>query len=154
MNKRILSHAYRSRVARRLVRFAFASIALLTLGSAQSTLAQATTQEALVIQAKSGQKPPKDAEKVYLSACLAVEREFRSSSAIRPRVTLILGAAENTAYWTTREIRLTKWSPELFAQGVVMFAFEDLMPDEKRSDVARRAVRWADSTVDARGFAK
>jgi hypothetical protein len=108
----------------------------------------------LIIRAIGRQKPPTDAEKVYLSACLAVEREFRSSNPVRPRVTLTLGAAKNEAFWSTREIRLTNWSPELFAQGVVMFAFEDLLPDGKRVDVAKRAVRWADSTVDARAFAK
>ena len=141
-------------MGRCFVQFAFVTITLLTLGSAPLTLAQTTTQQALIIHAKSGQEPPTDAEKIYLSACLAVEREFRSSNPIRPRVTLILGAAENRAFWSTREIWLTNWSPELFAQGVVMFAFEDLLPDGKRVDVAKRAVRWADSTVDARAFAK
>ena len=141
-------------MARSLVRFAFAIITLLSLGSAQLALAQTTTQQALIIHAKSGHEPPKEAEKIYLSACLAVEREFRSSNPIRPRVTLVLGAAENRAFWSSREIWLTNWSPELFAQGVVMFAFEDLLPDGRRRDVADRAVRWADSTVDVRGFAK
>jgi hypothetical protein len=65
-------------------------------------------------------------------------------------VTLVIGADENRAYLGTREIRLTKWDPYLFAQGVVIFAFEDLLPDGERMAVAKRAVTWADSTVDAK----
>jgi len=42
----------------------------------------------------------------------------------------------------------------LFAQGVVMFAFEELLPAGERMAVAKRAVTWADSTVDAKRFAK
>jgi len=49
---------------------------------------------------------------------------------------------------------LTKWDPYLFAQGVVIFAFEDLLPDGERMAVAKRAVTWADSTVDAKSVAK
>ena len=69
-------------------------------------------------------------------------------------MTLVIGADEDRAYWGTREIRLTKWDPYLFAQGVVIFAFEDLLPDGERMAVAKRAVTWADSTVDAKNLAK
>ncbi len=55
-------------------------------------------------------------------------------------MTLVVGADKNGAYWGPREIRLTKWDPYLFAQGVVIFAFEDLLPDGERMAVARRAV--------------
>jgi hypothetical protein len=34
------------------------------------------------------------------------------------------------------------------AQGVVVFAFEDLMPVEQRLILAKRAVNWADATVE------
>jgi len=44
--------------------------------------------------------------------------------------------------------------PDLLAQGVVIFAFQDLLPDEERMAVAKRAVTWADSTVDAKNVAK
>jgi hypothetical protein len=52
------------------------------------------------------------------------------------------------------EIHLTKWNPYLFAEGVVLFAFEDLMPVDKRLAVTRRAVTWADSTFDATAVSK
>ena len=69
-------------------------------------------------------------------------------------MTLVVGADEDRAYWDAREIRLTKWDPYLFAQGVVLFAFEELLPKGERMAVAKRAVTWADSTVDAKSVAK
>jgi hypothetical protein len=111
-------------------------------------------QEGLVIRTNGRQERPSDAETVYISACSAVEREFRISRPLKPQVTLVIGANQNRAYLDTREIRLTKWDPYLFAQGVVIFAFEDLLPEGERMAVAKRAVTWADSTVDAKSVAK
>jgi hypothetical protein len=42
----------------------------------------------------------------------------------------------------------------LFAQGVVMLAFEDLMPLQQGMTMAKRAVTWADATVDVEQFRK
>jgi hypothetical protein len=116
--------------------------------------ASCLAQDGLVVRTKGSQERPPDAEKVYISACSAVEREFRSSRPLRPRVALVIGGSENRAYWDAREIRLTKWDPYLFAQGVVIFAFEDLLPEGERAAVAKRAVTWAASTVDARRLVK
>ena len=69
-------------------------------------------------------------------------------------MTLILGSDVNQAEWDVREIRLIKWDPYLFAQGVVAFAFEDLMPTELRLALARRALTWVDSTVEVTSFTK
>ena len=82
-------------------------------------------------------------DKLYLSACSAVQREFGGTRPVRPQVTLVLGADKDEALWDRREIRLIKWNPHLFAQGVVVFAFEDLMPLDERMAVATRAVNWA-----------
>jgi hypothetical protein len=98
--------------------------------------------------------PAAEAEKIYLSACSAVQREFGGNRLVRPRVTLILGAHEDVALFQEREIRLTKWDPRLFAQGVVVFAFEDLMPLDHRLVLAARAVNWADATVEIERFEK
>jgi hypothetical protein len=121
---------------------------LLSLG------ANCLAQETLVIRTQGRQEHPVDAKKIYISACLAVEREFRTTRSVRPRVTLVLGADKDGAYWSSREIRLTKWNPNFFAQGVVLFAFDDLLPDGKRIAVAKRAVSWANSTVDAKSLTK
>src|SRR5215471_7899194 len=104
--------------------------------------ATSLAQDGLVIRGNGSHLSSADAEKVYLSACSAVEREFRIPRPVRPRVTLVVGARENRAYWEFREIRLTKWDPYLFAQGVVIFAFEDLLPESERIAVASRAVTW------------
>ena len=85
-------------------------------------------QEGLTIHSTVKQKwPAAEAEKIYLSACSAVQREFGSNRAVRPQVTVVLGADKDAVLFDEREIRLTKWDPHLFAQGVVVFAFEDLM---------------------------
>ena len=106
-------------------------------------------QEGLTVHSKGKQKwPTAEAEKIYLSACSAVQREFGSNRATRPQVTIVLGADKNEVGYREREIRLTKWDRHLFAQGVVMFAFEDLLPIEQRLILAKRAVNWADATVE------
>ncbi len=112
-------------------------------------------QNLLTVQAKGKQKwPAEEADKLYLSACSAVQREFGGSRSIRPQITLVLGANKDQAVLDSREIRLIKWNPYLFAQGVVVFAFEDLMPPEHRSAVARRAVNWAGSTIEIKAISK
>jgi hypothetical protein len=112
-------------------------------------------QNSLEVQVKGKQQwPAEEADKLYLSACSAVQREFRGARPVRPQVTLVLGASKNEALLDRREIRLIKWDPYLFAQGVVMLAFEGLMPPGERLAVARRAVNWADSTVEINAISK
>ena len=89
-----------------------------------------------------------EAEKIYSSACSVVEREFDIKHPLHPQVRLVLGADKNEIWFVGREIRLTKWNPYAFAQGVVWLAFEDLMPSQQRLTIAKRAVTWADSTVE------
>ena len=112
-------------------------------------------QNLLTVQVKDKQKwPTEEADKLYLSACSAVQREFGGSRSIRPQITLVLGADRDEAIFDSREIRLIKWNPYLFAQGVVVFAFEDLMPPEDRLEVARRAVSWAAATIEIKASSK
>lgn len=112
-------------------------------------------QEVMTIHFKGKQKwPPAEAEKIYLSACSAVQHEFGSNRAVRPQVTVVLGADKDEVSFDEREIRLTKWNRHAFAQGVVLFAFEDLMPVDQRLILAKRAVIWADATVDVERLAK
>jgi hypothetical protein len=112
-------------------------------------------QSLLTVQVRGRQHwPAGETDRLYLSACSAVEREFGGDLHVRPRVTLVLGADRNEVHWDRREIRLIKWDPYLFTQGVVVFAFEDLMPTDKRLVVAKRAMNWADSTVDVHAISK
>jgi len=86
--------------------------------------------------------------KIYSSACSAVQREFDTRHPLHPQVRLVLGADRNEVWYAGREVRLTKWDQYAFAQGVVWLAFEDLMPSQQRLTIAKRAVTWADSTVE------
>jgi len=95
-----------------------------------------------------------EVERIYSSACSVVQREFESRHPLHPQVRLILGADKNEVWFAGREIRLTKWNPYNFAQGVVWFAFEDLMPSQQRLTIAKRAVTWADSTAGIERLAK
>jgi len=106
-------------------------------------------QEGLTVHSKGKQKwPAAEAQKIYLSACSVVQREFGGNRLVAPRVTLVLGADKNEAWFQDREIRLTKWDRYGFAQGVVWLAFEGLMPSQQRLTIAKRAVNSVDATVD------
>jgi hypothetical protein len=103
-------------------------------------------QDGLTVQSK-GKWPAAEAQKIYVSACSAVQREFGGHRRIAPRVTLVLGDGKNDVWFQEQEIRLTKWNRYAFAQGVVWLAFADLMPLQQRLAIAKRAVNWADATV-------
>jgi hypothetical protein len=95
-----------------------------------------------------------EAEKIYSSVCSVVQREFDIRHPLHPQVRLVLGADKNEIWFAGREIRLTKWDRYAFAQGVVWLAFEDLMPSQQRLTIAKRAVNWADATVEIERLAK
>jgi hypothetical protein len=89
-----------------------------------------------------------EAEKICSSACSVVQREFDITHPLRPQIRLVLGADKDEIWLARREIRLTKWNPYAFAQGVVWLAFEDILPSQQRLTIAKRAVTWADSSVE------
>jgi hypothetical protein len=89
-----------------------------------------------------------EVEKVYLSACSVVREEFDSKRSTLPRVKLVLGTGQNRVLFDEREIWLTRWNRYLFAQGVVMLAFDDLLTGDRKIAMTKRAVNWADSTVE------
>jgi len=95
-----------------------------------------------------------EAEKIYSSACSVVQREFEIKRPPHPKVKLVLGASKNGVLFDEREIWLTRWDRYLFAQGVVVLAFDDLMTGDRKIAMTRRAVNWADSTVGIERLAK
>jgi hypothetical protein len=112
-------------------------------------------QDGLTIAAKT--KPPQlteEAHQLYLSACASVQQEFGRSHPPRPKVTLVLGADVDGVVREKGEVRLRKWDRYLFAQGVVILAFGELMPMEERLTMAERAVTWADATVNVKQLRK
>jgi len=94
--------------------------------------------------------PYVQAEAIYLSACNVVGQEFDRLDAVRPRLTLILGAEVNRVDFPKHEIQLKKWNGYTFAQGVVLLAVDDLLPLEKRLSLTKLAMTEAESTVDLR----
>ena len=131
--------------------FTAVKIAISLLAFAAACMAQ----DGLTIENKHNEKvSTPEAEKIYASACSVVQREFGLRHALHPQVRLVLGADKNEVWFVGREIRLTKWDRYTFAQGVVWLAFEDLMPSQQRVTIAKRAVSWADSTVEIERLAK
>ena len=75
-------------------------------------------QEGLTVHFKGKEKwPAAEAEKIYLSACSAVQHEFGNHPRVKPKVTLVLSADSEVVLLDEREIRLTKWDRHAFAQG-------------------------------------
>jgi hypothetical protein len=130
----------------RAVKFAISVLAL-----AGACLAQ----DGLTIENKHKERVSSpEAEKIYSSACSVVQGEFDIKHPIHPQVRLVIGAGKNEIWLAGREIRLTRWDRYSFAQGVVWLAFEDLMSSQQRLTIAKRAVTWADSTVELERLAK
>jgi len=91
---------------------------------------------------------PSEVNKVYLSACTAVQREFDSSIVLRPSIALVLGADKNAVNFDKKTILLKHWDRSLFAEGVVILAFEDLLTPQRRMVMTNRAVNLAQATVN------
>jgi hypothetical protein len=121
-----------------------AAVVALTLTTA--CLAQ---ESFVTVSNKQKQKwPAQEVDKIYLSACSAVQKEFGGNHAVGPRLALVLGADRNVVDFDKKQISLMKWNRDLFAQGVVVLAFEDLMTEQQRVTIARRALNWTDATID------
>ena len=114
-----------------------------------------SAQDGLTVRNAANQKwSAAEAQKIYLSACAVVQREFGRTLPLAPKVTLVLGADKNEVWFVGGEVRLTKWNRDAFAEGVVWLAFFDLMPSQQRLGIAKRAVNWADSTVEVEQLEK
>lgn len=130
---------------KKVLRFA---IVVLAIGSGCSA------QTLVTVRGKGAQKwPAEEADKLYLAACSSVERDWGGDRVLRPKVTVVLGAVRNEASLQDREIRLATWDPYLFAQGVVVFAFQDLLSAEQVA-IAKRAVNRVKSTVEVKALAR
>lgn len=92
--------------------------------------------------------PSAAAQTIYLSACRVVEQEFNRTKPLRPRVTLVLGSELDRVYYPGHEIQLKKWDDYKFAQGVVILAVNDLLPEGEKSLLSELALVEAESTVD------
>jgi hypothetical protein len=111
-------------------------------------------QEGSVIISGEGKQKwsPSEVNRVYLSACTAVQREFSNSIVLRPTIALVLGADKNAVNFDKKTVLLKRWDRSLIAEGVVMLAFEDLLTPQRRMMITSRAVNLAQATVNIGEF--
>lgn len=95
----------------------------------------------------------RQAEELYQSACGIVKRDFRATTDLRPRFTVIIGTDHNEVHGRS-EIWLKQWNPALFTEGVVVLAFEEVLTPDAIKQMGERAVRYTDSSVDMADFRK
>jgi hypothetical protein len=93
----------------------------------------------------------REAESLYRSACAVVQRDFHWGAELHPHFEVIIGASRDAVY-SYGEITMKKWNPILFAQGVVILAFEELLPNDVVKQLGERAVRNSNATVDVAGL--
>ena len=91
---------------------------------------------------------PSEVNKVYLSACAAVQKEFGNNTVLSPTIALVLGAQKNAVNFDKKTILLKRWDRSLFAEGVVILAFEDLLTPRRRMMMTNRAMNLAQATVN------
>jgi len=121
-------------------------LAMLVLAFASVCCAQEGTVN---VSSEGRQKwSPSEVNKVYLSACTAVQREFDNSIVLRPTIALVLGADKNAVNFDKKTILLKHWDRSLFAEGVVILAFEDLLTPQRRMEMTNRAVNLAQATIN------
>jgi hypothetical protein len=104
----------------------------------------------------------REAESLYLSACAVVQHDFyRGAGELRPHFTVIIGADRNEVHSDQikensvpgqAEIWMKKWNPLMFAQGVTVLAFNQMLTKDVIKQLGDRAVRYSNATVDVAGF--
>jgi len=105
----------------------------------------------------------REAESLYQSARATVQHDFHTGAGeLHPHFTVIIGtdinrvlesaAVVNGVVNGKNEIWLKKWDPVLFAEGVVVLAFRELLTDDVIKQLGDRAVRLSSATVDVAGL--
>jgi|SRR5271165_5409108 len=95
----------------------------------------------------------REAESLYRSACVVVRHEFPSAGDLHLQFTVVIGADYNGVRFdnmevnVVQEIRLKKWDPILFVEGVVTLAFDQMLTPDKIKQWSLRAVHQSDATV-------
>ena len=109
----------------------------------------AVGQEFFTVRNQKKQKwPEAEANRLYLLASQAVEREFKLTRPVRPRFTLVLGFEGNQLDVNTGELRMAKWDRRIFADGVILFCMEQMLTPDTRLQLLRRTLLAAESVVD------
>lgn len=88
-----------------------------------------------------------EAEKLYLTTCATVQREFQAREELRPHFVMVLGAGSNQLS-RDNELWLKEWNPSTFTQAVVIMAFEEMLTRERRIQLTLRALQQYNASVD------
>ena len=127
---------------------------LVMLVSAFASIARAQEGTVNVYSGGKQKWSASEVNRVYVSACTAVEREFGDRKLRHPNIKLVLGAGQNAVDFDKKTVLLRRWDQSLFAEGVVILAFEGILTPERRMIITNRAVSLAQATVNVSELAK
>jgi hypothetical protein len=98
----------------------------------------------------------REAESIYRSACAVVQREFHGgSSEFHPHIMVVIGTERNEVrarQTPVGEIWMKKWDPNLFAEGVVILAFDEMLTPDAIVQLSNRAFRQSNAAVGVAGL--
>ena len=97
----------------------------------------------------------REEENIYRNVCATVELDsHRARSELHPRFTFVIGAEANEVHsrrTQADEIWMKKWHPIMFAQGVVVLAFDQMLTRDVIVQLANRAIRQNNAKVNVAG---
>lgn len=121
-------------------------------------LAQSPSDQSLSVHhltnVKSSLRPAQllEAESIYHSACWEVQREFhKDASQPCPHVTVIVGTERNEIHSRRAqdgEIWMKKWDPIVFARGVVVLTFGQMLTQDVIVQLGNRALQHSSAATD------
>lgn len=97
-----------------------------------------------------------EAESIYRSACSVVKREFyRGTSEPCPHFTVVIGAKRNQLHSRRTqdgEISMKKWDPFVFAEGVVVLTFDDMLTRDAIAQLGNQALQQSNAAINVAGL--
>jgi hypothetical protein len=101
----------------------------------------------------------RQAENLYSIVCAVVKHDFNNGAGeLHPRFTVVIGTERNEVHTAGLqadhgfEIWMKKWNPTVFAQGVVVVAFDQMLTRDVITQLGNRAIRYSNATVDVTDF--
>jgi hypothetical protein len=103
----------------------------------------------------------REAESLYVGACEVVQREVRGGiGELHPHFTVVIGADRNQVHGHmihghvrgNAEIWMKKWDATVFAEAVVVLAFDEMLTPDVIAELSNRALRFSNSTGDSLGI--
>ena len=101
-----------------------------------------------------------EAMRSYLQAVSEVETEYHVLEHLTPKFSLVLGVDKNAIVWPNyktsqgAEIRLTRWDPRIFRQGVIALSINELLRPENVTRLELHIERVEQALVDVRDLRK